>query len=337
MVLGAWQTSTPTLRRPTDPEIIDAINQFPRWHYQFNLGGHYTPIVDRTHINRHEQRKAYFFDPLVRLFGGSLAGKRVLDLGCNAGFWSLCAIQSGCDYVFGIDGRQMHIDQAKFVFRVNEIDPRKYSFIKGDIFDVLNQTIGKFDIVLCLGLFYHISKHMTLLEAISRVNTDVLVIDTTLCTSRGSLLELERESLDDARNAIDHELVMRPTQSAVVEMVREFGYDIIALKPAFRDYTGALDYKQGKRRAFIAAKVTDPRQAHVAIEPSTSRSRPDVGGISHASSRLLARTLVSRALPLASGRRPDVDGVSHASSRFLARALVSRALRRTWDVLPALW
>src|SRR5215212_7167970 len=29
----------------------------------------------------------YFFDPLVHLLGGSLTGKRALDLGCNAGFW----------------------------------------------------------------------------------------------------------------------------------------------------------------------------------------------------------------------------------------------------------
>jgi ribosomal protein L11 methylase PrmA len=40
----------------------------------------------------------------------------VLDLGCNAGFWSLAAIDAGADLVVGIDGRQMHIDQANLVF-----------------------------------------------------------------------------------------------------------------------------------------------------------------------------------------------------------------------------
>ena len=34
---------------------------------------------------------------------GSLKGLRVLGLGCNAGWWSLKAIEAGCDFVAGID------------------------------------------------------------------------------------------------------------------------------------------------------------------------------------------------------------------------------------------
>ena len=103
------------------------INNFDDWNYQFELAGHKTtPHADA--INRHEQRKKYFFRPLVDLLGGSLAGKRVLDLGCNQGFWSLAAIENGCDYVLGIDGRQTHIDQAKFVFDVKGINKARYNF-----------------------------------------------------------------------------------------------------------------------------------------------------------------------------------------------------------------
>jgi predicted nicotinamide N-methyase len=35
----------------------------------------------------------------VRLFGGSLEGKRVLDLASNAGYWSLASIKAGANYV----------------------------------------------------------------------------------------------------------------------------------------------------------------------------------------------------------------------------------------------
>jgi len=59
-------------------------------------------------------------EPLSELYGGSLKGKRVLDLGCNAGFWSLDALERGADFVLGLDGRRMHIDQANFVFEVKE-------------------------------------------------------------------------------------------------------------------------------------------------------------------------------------------------------------------------
>src|SRR5215208_1062209 len=98
-----------------DEEIRQKIASFPRWHYQFDLRGNLTPIHKKPRVNRHTQREKHFFDPLVRLFGGSLEGKRVLDLASNAGYWSLASIEAGADYVLGIEGRQMHVDQASLV------------------------------------------------------------------------------------------------------------------------------------------------------------------------------------------------------------------------------
>src|SRR4051794_8865397 len=93
------------------------VESFPNWHYEFDLGGGVvTPIFDEAHVNRHRQRQELIVAPLVELCGGDLRGKRVLDLGCNAGYWSLQVIQRSCDFVLGIDGRQMHVDQAELVF-----------------------------------------------------------------------------------------------------------------------------------------------------------------------------------------------------------------------------
>src|SRR5690348_7260853 len=116
-------------------DLSSRIAAFPRWHYEFDLGGERTPIFDPAHRNRHAQRRRYFFDPLVQLAGGTLKGKRVLDLGCNAGFWSLLAVQAGADHVLGIDGRQMHVDQANLVFEASGIAPERYDFRAANIFD----------------------------------------------------------------------------------------------------------------------------------------------------------------------------------------------------------
>ncbi len=147
----------------TQAEIAQRVQSFPRWNYQFNLRGTLTPVFDTRVIHRTAQRKRYCFDPLVRHLGGSLVGKRVLDLGCNAGYWALCAIEAGCDFVVGIDGRQMHIDQANFVFEVNDVDRSRYRFLTGNVFDVDLRTWGEFDIVLCFGLLYHVSSPVQLL------------------------------------------------------------------------------------------------------------------------------------------------------------------------------
>ncbi|MFH1996266.1 MAG: hypothetical protein ABIJ27_04620 [Candidatus Omnitrophota bacterium] len=71
-------------------EIVRRINEFSRWPYPFDLGGNSTPVPPRE-INRQKQRKRYFFDPCMKFLGGSLKGKTVLDIGCSAGYWSLCA------------------------------------------------------------------------------------------------------------------------------------------------------------------------------------------------------------------------------------------------------
>jgi 2-polyprenyl-3-methyl-5-hydroxy-6-metoxy-1,4-benzoquinol methylase len=161
----------------------------------------------------------HFFDPLVGLFGGSLEGKRLLDLGCNAGFWSSCAAQAGSDFVLGIDGRKMHVDQANFVFEVKDVECDRYDFKLGDLFETDLRQSGTFDVVLCLGLMYHVSKRVELMEKICEVNSDVLVIDTTLSVADGSFLELRREDTKGFRTAVDRGLVMHPTKQAVRDLV----------------------------------------------------------------------------------------------------------------------
>ncbi|MDQ3877792.1 MAG: DUF1698 domain-containing protein [Actinomycetota bacterium] len=259
---------------PDRADIQQKIDSFDRWHYEFDLNGVKTPIGDPTRINRHRQRKRYFFDPLVDLFDGSLAGKRVLDLGCNAGFWSLAAIEAGAEYVLGIDGRQMHVDQANFVFDIKDVDRSRYDFVQGNIFEYDFSNHGVFDVVLCLGLMYHISKHVQLLEIIDAVNDDLLLIDTALSLAPGSYMRVHRESTDSPRNTFDYEIVMSPTQQALADMVGQFGYSVEVLKPRFSDWKGSPEYKFGQRKAFVCAKKSDLRTLSVPTERIRRRPRP---------------------------------------------------------------
>jgi tRNA (mo5U34)-methyltransferase len=237
--------------------LIDKINSFERWHYQFDLNGNLTPIADPSRVNRHLQRKAYFFEPLVKLCGGSLKGKRVLDIGCNAGFWSLQAIEAGCEYIFGIDGRQMHVEQANLVFETKGIENNRYDFVQGDIFEYDFAQHGEFDIVFYFGLMYHINKPVVLMEKIAEVNSDIVVIDTDLSTLKGPFLEIHHEPLDDPRNAVFNTMVLWPTKQAVAAIARQSGYDVIMLEPKFTDYTGSDAFQADGRRAFICAKKSD--------------------------------------------------------------------------------
>ena len=256
-----------------DSEILEKIESFPRWHYRFNLRGHKTPIYENKMAVRHRNRAMHFFDPMVELFGGSLEGKRVLDLGCNAGWWSLRAITAGADYVLGVDGRRMHVEQSEFVFEVKGIEKDRYDFVEANLFDLDLRKFGEFDIVLCLGLLYHISKPIDLMERIGHVSTDLLIVDTAISPAKRSVFEVRRDSLEEARDAVDYELVLVPSARAVHDLASQFDYRTVTLKPDFRnvkgmpDYRGSNDYRKGLRRAFFCSKQTDLSELPVEIEP----------------------------------------------------------------------
>jgi SAM-dependent methyltransferase len=237
-----------------DQEIAQKIASFPDWHYDFDLRGHRTCPAS---VDKANQRVAHFMEPVIRHFGGSLNGKRVLDLGCNAGFFSLKAIEAACDFVLGIDGRQMHVDQANFVFEINEIDRKRYRFVCDNILDFDYGKEAPFDIVLCLGVLYHLNKPISLLEAIAPRNADMLVIDTKIHPDRGSFLELRRDDLSNLKDAVDYELVMVPTAQAVIDMAALFGYQAKMLALPKPTPPGMRKYQYGLMKTFVCTKESD--------------------------------------------------------------------------------
>lgn len=239
-------------------QLRERVESFPVWHYEFDLGqGVHTPIRQQRDVNRVRQRKAYAFDSFITLLGGSLTGKRVLDLGCNAGYWSLAAMEAGAEFVLGIDGRQMHVDQSMLVFEAKGIDPARYDFLRANIYGVDYSAYPPFDIVLCFGLLYHVNRPVELFEAMSAINTDLLIVDTEVTPVPGSWIRVRRERLDEPRNAVDHEMVFCPTRRVVLGLAKSSGYRAVVLKPEIDDFTNMEDYRIGRRRAFICAKQTD--------------------------------------------------------------------------------
>jgi len=233
-------------------ELRERIAAFPRWHYRFEFAdGVTTPIYRQDHINRHEQRRRYFFDALLQVTGGTLTGSRVLDLGCNAGFWSLAAIEAGADFVLGVDGRSEHVEQAQLVFEAKGIDPGRYRFEQGNIFE--HHFNESFDVVLCLGLMYHVSRPVELFETIAGVGAQLVVIDTELQPADASCFSVRHVSLENPMTAVDYTVVLYPSRQAVIDLAGAFGFAIVPLAPNMTDWEGMAHYRDRRRLAFICS------------------------------------------------------------------------------------
>lgn len=232
-------------------ELQDRIAAFPIWNYQFEFdGGVKTPIADWQRVNRQEQRHSYFFRALLSLTGGSLKGRRVLDLGCSSGLWALHAIEAGADFVLGIDGNETSIEQAELVFEAKGVDRSRYSFIKANIFE--HDLEERFDVILCLGLLNVVSKPVALFERMASTGAELIVLDTGLSRAPTKLFEVDR--LIEPRNAVDYDMVLVPTRQAVLELAGQFGFQTVPLAQNMTDYTSMEDYRSGERLAFVCSK-----------------------------------------------------------------------------------
>src|SRR6185312_5755172 len=80
--------------------------------------------------------------------GLSLAGKSVIDIGCGVGHLSEVLEQLGAD-VTCVDGR------AENISRIHELYPKRKAFLVDVETDKL-LALGRFDVVFCYGLLYHL-------------------------------------------------------------------------------------------------------------------------------------------------------------------------------------
>src|SRR5690348_4345948 len=95
---------------------------FSRWNFQFEIDGENTldAVNDHGLLRRIAGRQKLFMDPLIA--SGYLRGKRVLDLGCNSGYWSLLAVRDGgAAFVHGAEAAPELVQQANFVFKKYQI------------------------------------------------------------------------------------------------------------------------------------------------------------------------------------------------------------------------
>lgn len=260
--------SCTTLRGVEAEELRRRIAAFPRWNYRFEFdNGVSTPVADRARINRNHQRHAYFFERLLQLTGGSLRGRRVLDLGCGAGYWTLAAIEAGADFVLGLDNKPEYLEQAELVLEAKGVEPRRYRLQSAD---VLSDAVeGEFDTVLCLGLFDHVDRPVELFARIGAVGPELVVIDTEVSRARSSLFELSH--LYRTKDVAGDGMVLIPSRQAVADLASRHGFQTVSLALNVTDYAGMDDYRRERRCAFICSRGPDidglPAQSRTALLP----------------------------------------------------------------------
>lgn len=103
-----------------------------------------------------------------------LAGWRVLDIGCNAGFYSFALAARGAE-VLGIDSDPHYLEQARWAAEI--LGETRVRFRQAGVYEVL-ELGERFDLVLFMGVFYHLRHPLLALDLLAALAPRTLVFQT---------------------------------------------------------------------------------------------------------------------------------------------------------------
>ena len=172
----------------------------------------------------------------------------MLDIACNSGFWSIqCALLGA--QVVGFDSRPELIDQANLVKSIVGVHNVDYQVL--DFWDMSQQTLGgTFDIVLMLGILYHLPEPIEALKLARAMARTHILLDTSVYRSHDSLVKLVWEEPFDIRAASKAGVVAGPSKGAIDLILRHIGAaDWFEIPVSTADMP--LDYLDGGRASWL--------------------------------------------------------------------------------------
>jgi tRNA (mo5U34)-methyltransferase len=200
-----------------------------------------------------------------------LRGWRCLDIGCNAGFYAFELAKRGGD-VLGIDLDERYLRQARWAAEQYGLG-RRVKFERMQVYDLARYR-GEFDLVLFMGVFYHLRYPMLGLDIVS-TKVRKLMLFQTLTHGGQEVFEdtadrhfedrhllkkpgwpkmafIEHRFANDPTNwwAPNHACVEAVLRAAGMRVVKRPGHELYLCKPDAKNPSLIHDWGRGE---FLAA------------------------------------------------------------------------------------
>ena len=204
---------------PSSSSLQDEIAKI-RWFHSIDLGnGVRTPGLDDTP------------EKLQRIqFPADLSGRSVLDIGAWDGFFSFESERRGADRVMAVDSYCWDgdgwADKTGFDLVHQHLDSKVVAK-RLEVLEINAPDLGTFDVVLFLGVLYHLKHPLLALERVAEVTKDLLILETKV-----DLLHSSAPAMAFYQNA---ELNRDPTNwwapnlSGLDQMLRDVGFTRIEI------------------------------------------------------------------------------------------------------------
>ena len=150
------------------------------WFYSYQLpDGSITPTYHGSDIKAiHDTRWQMLEACLDERLGTAVDNLTALDLASHQGWFAYKMAQKGFSGVLGIDARESHVNDSTLIRDIYGLE--QLSFEQGDIHSQDAGHRGQFDVVLMLGLLYHLENPVGALRTCRELCKNLCVIETQI-------------------------------------------------------------------------------------------------------------------------------------------------------------
>lgn len=127
---------------------------------------------------------------------------RALDLACNEGWWSHRLVEWGAASVVAVEAREDNARRARLLRDARGIPASVLDVRTADATTLDPEELGGFDVVLCLGLLYHLEDPIGTLRRARRLCRDLLCVETQVTRSPGPVRHAWGSTDDAAETAV---------------------------------------------------------------------------------------------------------------------------------------
>jgi tRNA (mo5U34)-methyltransferase len=147
------------------------------WHHLIDVHG--VPTKTESAWGEYVEHPKNLWEAVSRVLP-DLHGLRVLDVGCNDGFFLFACRRLGAAEVVGVDRDEHFLGHAALVNELLDLGGISTRLLSA--YEV-GEELGRFDVTLALGLIYHLKNPFLFIERVSAITTSTIVIETAVRNS----------------------------------------------------------------------------------------------------------------------------------------------------------